>query len=310
MVYDGDSVDFDDDSTQIVQVPVQPDQAKSKRRDRCTLVVLSGPSPGRVITADTPEIVIGRGKQVNARIDDSGMSRSHARLFRQGVHWYLEDLGSTNGTWIGGQAVNAPRIVNDGDRILVGQSTLLRVTLQDEVEQETARRQYESTVRDALTQVYNRRHLDEQMRIEFSYAARHGTNLSVILLDADHFKSVNDNYGHLAGDEVLKGLAQSIMRMVRAEDIVARYGGEEFAVVIRGVNSANAMILAERIRARIQGLQIAFEGQTIQVTASLGVATLSNGEPYKESATLFAAADEALYRAKNEGRNRVCHADL
>ncbi|MEZ4255794.1 MAG: GGDEF domain-containing protein [Polyangiales bacterium] len=297
----------DEDSTQIVQL-LSTDVIPDRPKDRCTLVVLSGPNPGRVITAEEEELVIGRGPTASARIEDTGLSRMHARVFRRGEHWYVEDLGSTNGTWIGGNAVNTPQVVSDGDRLLVGQSTLLRVTIQDEVEQEAAKRTYESTVRDALTRVYNRRHLDAQMRTEFAYSLRHGSDLSILVIDIDHFKGINDSLGHLAGDEVLKAVAQSLARMVRTEDMVARYGGEEFVVVARGINSANAMILAERVRARVQGLAIRYQDTAVPVTVSLGVATLSKNAAYKDVAEFFAAADEALYTAKKAGRNRVVHA--
>ncbi len=297
----------EEDNTQIVQLAPR-ETAKLKPRDRITLVLLSGPNPGRVFLADGDEIVVGRGAKASAQIDDTGLSRLHARFFRRADSWYLEDLGSTNGTFVGGEPVNTPRAVVDGDRVLIGQSTLLRVTFQDEVEQETARKVYESTVRDALTKVYNRRHLDAQMRTEFAYAQRHGTDLSILIIDVDHFKKVNDTSGHQAGDEVLRALAASLARMVRTEDFVARFGGEEFVVVARGINGANSMILGERLRARVQGLAIPFEGTNLTVTISVGIATLTAGQPYKDIGGIFAAADEALYRAKKQGRNRVIHA--
>lgn len=280
---------------------------KDGPRDRCTLVVLNGPQPGRIITVQSDEIVIGRGANVGARIEDNGLSRQHARVFRRGDRWYIEDLESTNGTYVGGQPVKVPRIVSDGDRVLVGQSTLLRITFQDQMEQEAAKRAYESTVRDPLTKVHNRRHLDAQMKSEFAYAQRHGTELSIIVIDVDHFKRINDTLGHLAGDEVLRQLADTLSRMVRTEDLVARYGGEEFVVVARGINSANAMILAERIRTRVQAMAVRYENTPVPVTVSLGIATLSGGEPHKDIAAFFAAADDALYKAKNMGRNRVVH---
>jgi two-component system cell cycle response regulator len=288
---------------------VLPDRGvlKDQPRDRCTLVVLNGPQPGRVITVQEQEVTIGRGSNASARIEDNGLSRLHARVFRRGDTWYIEDLGSTNGTYVGGQPVRVPQILTDGDRVLVGQSTLLRITFQDQMEQEAAKRAYESTVRDPLTKVHNRRHLDAQMKAEFAYAQRHGTDLSIIIIDVDHFKKINDSLGHLAGDEVLKGLADTLARMVRTEDMVARYGGEEFVVVARGINSANAMILAERIRSRVQGLVVRFEGKPVPVTVSVGIATLSGGEPHKDIAAFFGAADGALYKAKNMGRNRVVH---
>ena len=177
-------MDFDsdeDESTEIVRSPMV-NHLRGAQRDRCTLVILAGPTPGRMITIEGNEAVLGRGRNVSARIDDGGLSRQHARVFRSGDGWFVEDLGSTNGTYVAGQPVVKSVQVKDGDRIQIGQSTLLRVTLQDEQEQKQSKTLYESTVRDPLTGVHNRRHLDNQLSAEFAYAVRHGAPLSVMLL--------------------------------------------------------------------------------------------------------------------------------
>lgn len=305
-------MDFDADeeeSTEIVRNPLV-NNLRAAQRDRCTLVILAGPTPGRMITIEGNEAVLGRGRTASARIDDGGLSRQHARIFRSGEGWFVEDLGSTNGTYVAGLPVIKAVRVKDGDRIQIGQSTLLRVTLQDEQEQKQSKTLYESTVRDPLTGVYNRRHLDNQLSAEFAYAVRHGAPLSVMLLDVDHFKSVNDDHGHPAGDAVLRALAETLNGLVRTEDVVARYGGEEFAVVTRGISGANALMLAERIRRRVEAMSVPVDGgQSLKITVSIGIATNHGNIPFEDPAVLLKACDEALYKAKETGRNRCVHAN-
>lgn len=305
-------MDFDaeeDENTEIVRSPMV-NNLRAAQRDRCTLVILAGPTPGRMITIEGNEAVLGRGRSVSARIDDGGLSRQHARIFQSGEGWFVEDLGSTNGTYVAGQPVTKSVQVKDGDRIQIGQSTLLRVTLQDEQEQKQSKTLYESTVRDPLTGVHNRRHLDNQLAAEFAYAVRHGAPLSVMLLDVDHFKAVNDDHGHPAGDAVLRALAETLTGLVRTEDVVARYGGEEFAVITRGISGANALMLAERIRRRIEAMSVQVGGgKTLKITISIGIATNHGNVPFEGPLPLLKACDEALYRAKEAGRNRCIHAN-
>ncbi len=276
-----------------------------RRRDQCSLTVLAGPTPGSIITVDGDEIVIGRGRDATARIDDPGMSRRHARLFRKPDGFYIEDLGSTNGTFVEGEQVAYARQLKDGDRIQVGRNSLLQVALQDEAEHRAVRELYESAVRDPLTRVYNRRHLDERLKGEYAYAMRHSTPLSVLVIDVDLFKNVNDTLGHQAGDAVLRSLSAAVVKIVRTEDLVARYGGEEFVVVARGIESPNAVKLGERIRTSIALTSLPWGGKTVTVTVSIGCATMTTDVPYTGPDALLAAADSALYRAKAAGRNRV-----
>jgi len=277
-------------------------------RDRFSLTILAGPAAGSLFASDEEEVTIGRGEENDLCVDDPGMSRHHVRVVREGHDFVIEDLDSKNGTYIGGLQVKGRRKLKEGDRILLGQSTVIRFSLQDAFEQEAARRMYESAVRDPLTNLYNRRYLDDRLDGEFAFAMRHASPLSVLMLDIDHFKSVNDRYGHQGGDEILKKVAGVVSRAVRTEDLVARYGGEEFIVVARGTDAKAANVLAERIRRLVHKMQIVWETQEITVTVSLGVATRTLDRPYAESRALIAAADEALYRAKEGGRNAVCTA--
>ena len=284
--------------------------AATGKKDRCMLTMLAGPTPGSILTLDTEEeLVLGRDASPTGNIQDPGLSRRHARLFRKEGAFYIEDLGSTNGTFVGGKQLHAPQLLREGDRIQMGRTVLLRFQLQDAFEQEAARRLYELAVRDPLTHTHNRRYFDERLQGEFAFAARHATKLSLLMLDVDHFKKVNDTFGHPAGDAVLRVVAATMQRILRTENLLARYGGEEFCVIARGIDSTNAMILAERLRRTLANLALPWEGDTIRITVSVGIATLTVAGDYPSGDALVAAADEALYAAKEGGRNRCVRAE-
>jgi diguanylate cyclase (GGDEF)-like protein len=160
---------------------------------------------------------------------------------------------------------------------------------------------------DALTGIANRRAFDEVLEKEWRRALRHGSSVSMILADIDHFKAYNDRYGHAAGDECLRRVAQAVARVVhRPADLVARVGGEEFGVLLPETPLAGASKIAEDIRLAVIALEIehATSASDCRVTMSLGVATLVPQEVLRP-VTLFERADQALYRAKHQGRNRV-----
>ncbi|MES0371932.1 MAG: diguanylate cyclase [Mariprofundaceae bacterium] len=157
---------------------------------------------------------------------------------------------------------------------------------------------------DALTGLFNRGHFNRAFENEYRRSTRYDLPLSLIIMDADHFKSVNDNYGHPAGDAFLIALAKEISGVAREVDIVARYGGEEFVVILPQTGGKDAMIMAERLREAIEAMKITFEDHTISRTASIGVVSLQN-VPADSPDDLLKAADSALYRAKDGGRNRV-----
>ncbi|MEM1417795.1 MAG: GGDEF domain-containing protein [Myxococcota bacterium] len=278
-------------------------------RDRGTLTMLAGPTPGAVFPVEIDEVVIGRGRDATLRVDDRGLSRRHVRIRRRNDRFWIEDLGSTNGTFLNGDRVLMATPLEDGDRVQAGKNTLLCFQLQDELEQKAAQKLYDSAVRDALTQVYNRRYLDERLASELAYAQRHATPLSLMLVDLDHFKGINDTFGHPAGDAVLRTVAATLARVVRTEDLVARYGGEEFCVLARGISPEGATRFGERIRETLAELAIAVGDKTLRVTASLGVSTFDGAHPFADASSFLHAADVALYQAKNTGRNRVVHVD-
>lgn len=297
----------ENDTTQVIQVDERLFERAETKQKQGTLTMLTGPRPGVVFTLEQATCVIGRAETAEIQVTDSGLSRRHAQVFREAGTFYVEDLDSTNGTYLNGMLLEAPHALRDGDRIQVGQETVLRFAIQDALEQEAAKRVYEASVRDPLTRLHNRRYLDERLSGEFAYAARHGTRLAVLLLDVDHFKQLNDTKGHPAGDAVLRHLAAGLQSMVRAEDLVARYGGEEFLIVARGIDADGAKLFAERIRRAIASLSIPWEEGSIQITASIGVAWMGSDRAFDTPTALVAAADGALYKAKRAGRNRIEH---
>lgn len=277
-------------------------------KDRCTLTMLTGPQPGAIHTVGNADVTLGRDDELSWRIDDRGVSGTHARIYVDGQSFFIEDLDSTNGTFINGRRIMRHEL-RDGDRIQLGEHTLIRVSLQDATEHEAARRMYQAAVLDPLTGVYNRGHLEAVLVAEFAFAQRHKSPLAVVFIDLDHFTQVNNTYGHQAGDAVLRMTAQAIRHAVRTEDLVARYGGEEFVLLSRGIDLNGAVVMAERVRRTVESVKVTFHGQSIRVTASLGVACREAATPFETQEELLSAADRAVYRAKAEGRNCVREAE-
>lgn len=275
------------------------------RRDRAVLTITGGPGEGRVVPiGDAMATTLGRSADCTVCITDSSLSREHACIVHAGSKFILKDAGSKNGTFVNGASAAEAVELKDGDRIELGANTTLRFSLVDAKEEEAMKRVYESTLRDALTGLYNRRHLERQLDVEIASAVRHRKHLTVAMLDIDHFKRVNDTYGHAAGDAVLRAFAATIGQLVRPEDLFARYGGEEFTLVLRDTHPSQAMILAERVRSTIEQTPVVFGNLTIRVTSSCGIASLEECQP-PDKETVMRIADERLYRAKQSGRNRV-----
>jgi two-component system cell cycle response regulator len=292
-----------------VDEPTQRVRPAEKAREHMVLNVLAGPSAGALFVLEQAETVLGRDPGNRIAIPDVGVSSNHARIVLINDAFVLEDLRSTNGTFVNGARLETRHALADGDRIQLGQATVIGVRLQDEAELAASRRLYDSVVRDVLTGVYNRRHFEERLTAEWAFATRHRTPLAVIMIDVDHFKRVNDTYGHLAGDAALRVVGSTLSYVLRAEDLAARFGGEEFVVIARGIDRNRARMLADRLRSAIETCEVVYEGTHIRITASLGVSVTTPDKPMVDGPSLVAAADAALYRAKNQGRNQVAVAE-
>ncbi len=267
------------------------------------LLRMDGVQAGEVVSLAIMPCFIGRHPSCRIVIDDAGVSRRHARIFLQNEEFWLEDVGSRNGTFIDGRRLERKRL-HDGGLIQIGLHASFRFTVVSARQEKLLRELYESSTRDALTGLYNRRHFDDRTRAELAYAKRHHLDVGFVMIDVDCFKRVNDTYGHAAGDVILKNVAATLARQLRAEDVIARVGGEEFAILLRGISTDGARRLAERLRVNVESLPILADGIPIAVTISAGCSALSETED-NSLKSLLSIADQRLYDAKRAGRNRV-----
>jgi diguanylate cyclase (GGDEF)-like protein len=271
--------------------------------DRAVLLRMEGVEAGRVYSLGMEPARLGRHPDNECVIDDAGISRFHAVIkWERGAH-VVEDLQSRNGTFVKGQRT-VRSVIRDGDLVQLGPKVGLRYSLVDDRQETLLKRLYDSSNRDALTGAYNRKHYTDRLATEVAYAERHKTEVSIIMLDIDHFKRVNDTLGHAAGDVLLKQLANTVLRQLRTEDVFARIGGEEFVVILRGIPLVGAARLAERLRATVAALPAMYNGNVIPVTISLGCASL-NELKHADVNEFAVLADMRLYAAKQAGRNRV-----
>ena len=272
-------------------------------RDCHLLVRMNGAFLGQVLKLEGEACTIGRAPGSTLWLRDDGVSREHARLEQDGEDYQVVDCGSANGTYVEGQRIERQRLA-DGDVIQLGPNALFRYSKTDADHENMLCALYDASVRDPLTGAYNREHFEEHLRAEVSFAMRHRTEVALLMLDLDHFKAVNDTYGHPAGDQVLIDVVYAITSCVRLEDILVRYGGEEFVVVVRDVPLAGAYRMADRVRETIAQVTIKVARGVIRPTASFGCATLACcAEP--SAAVLIATVDRRLYEAKRRGRNCV-----
>jgi diguanylate cyclase (GGDEF)-like protein len=292
------------DSTVIVSTNTFEQVAQQKESQQAFLIVLTGPHVGKTLKVDSEEITLGRAQEVDFRINDVGISRTHAMVHDYGDVVMIEDLDSANGTYVNGNRLNRPYQLEEGDKITLGSTTILKFTYQDELDEDFQRHMFEAALRDGLTGIYNKKYLMTNLESELTYAIRHNTALSLLLFDIDHFKNVNDTYGHLAGDAALVKLARLIDQAIRSEDLFARYGGEEFAVLCRGIRHSQAAALGERLRRMVASTSFEHNEDLLPVTISIGVAGVP-GFKVETPEELIELADGALYRAKEDGRNRV-----
>lgn len=266
------------------------------------LTFITGSRLGELIELVKEEIVVGRSPDCGLVIDDGAISRKHFKLLVKGTHVHIMDLKSTNGTYVNGNPVLEARL-KDGDKIQISQKSILELTYLDESRSLSEKKRYEMGVMDAVTNIHNKRYFLERLAEEFAHAKRKNLFLSLIMLDLDHFKVVNDTYGHLAGDLVLQKVCQVVNKTIRSNDLFARFGGEEFVIVLRDTPLDKAVELAERIRKNVKSMEMIYENHPIKVTVSSGVTQVSN--VMKSPMDLIGKSDKLLYRSKKMGRNQV-----
>lgn len=274
------------------------------------LITLDGRRVSERFVLSRETSVVGRDLGADIVLSDGEVSRRHTV-----IHWrnfgaspafpdcWVRDNKSTNGTYLNGDIVEGEARLADGDMVRVGR-TVLGFFLKDERVLELDQLLLDMALHDSLTQLYKREFFFSELHREFDRAKRHDRPLSVCLMDIDYFKRVNDEYGHLCGDEVLKQFADLIRQSLREGDICGRYGGEEFAIVLPETDAHGAWMAAERIRTAIESNQFSITGgRKKRITVSLGVASML--DRYSDKMQLLDAADRALYEAKEQGRNRT-----
>ena len=279
---------------------------------RPALVFLSGELIAVPIPLEREEVILGRSLGADVRINDYKASRRHAKVAKvfnpeTRVHdFVLTDFGSRNGTYLNGQRISEVTLQN-GDTITVGEH-ILRFDLLDEIDREYQRQIHRLISHDDLTGLLSSRSFFSELRREAARAKAESMPMCVLMMDIDHFKNVNDTYGHLTGSKTIEEVGECIMNCVRSGDAAARFGGEEFAAFLLDAEMSQALIAAERIRAIIEarGFSVIRQGRpdsTHHITISIGISSFPDDS--HDPIELVEMADSALYRAKREGRNRV-----
>ncbi len=292
-----------DEKTRVTQV-VQASPPEPGTGSDC-LVVIYTSEPGLLgkrFVLDRSPLRVGRGTDNHIVLEGDSVSRRHAHFERRGNAWFVVDDGSTNGTYLNEEQIAHDAGLNNGDRIKVG-PTILKFLSGLDAEAKYHEEIYRMTIVDGLTQIHNKRYLFEALEKELIRARRYERELSLAIFDIDFFKRINDQFGHLAGDHVLRELARVVQDRIRRDEVFARYGGEEFVIVVPETGLTGARNLAENLRERVEKHVFIFQGERIPVTISIGCAQLSKDD--RTGPDLIQRADEKLYEAKRAGRNRV-----
>ncbi|MBI1753065.1 MAG: diguanylate cyclase [Acidobacteria bacterium] len=267
------------------------------------LVAYAGAALGRVFPLTGGTVIIGRAPDAGVTLLDGEVSRHHARIRLEEGQVQVEDLGSTNGTRVNGEAVHGPRSLKAGDRLSLG-GHVLKVVCLDSLERAFHETLLDLSTKDPLTGLANRGSSLAEFQNRFGLSLRYGRPLSVVVCDLDHFKQVNDTFGHGAGDVVLRIFGERLLTTLREADLAGRIGGEEFLMVLPETDLAGARPFAERLRRTIASMPISLASGPLNITCSLGIAERAASD--LEAGQLLARADAALYRAKAGGRNLVC----
>ena len=298
----------DRDSTIAIERPLLDEERL--RKIHASLIVLQGAEICRDFRLHKRTTIVGRSPEADIRVPDDGASREHARIDRMwdardgSTSFVITDLASTNHTLVNSKPVECSEL-SDGDRVQIGE-TLLKFVILDDIEATFHAEIRDRITYDRLTGLLTKESLYLALETELRRCRRYGSPLAVMMMDLDFFKSVNDGYGHLMGSHVLAEVGRVIRESIREADVSARYGGEEFITYLAEIDTDGALPAAERVRAAIEAHPFTLDGVTIGVTISIGVAHAPlHGHELK---SIVGAADRALYRAKEIGRNRVCAA--
>jgi diguanylate cyclase (GGDEF)-like protein len=308
----------DSEDISVIKEPAELDtysgQYQRSGERRPALVFLRGELLAVPIPLERAQVTVGRALDADIRVNDSRASRLHARIITEPdengvVRYRLKDLDSTNGTILNGKAIDQA-LLQDGDKFEIGDQ-LIRFEMLDEIDREFQQQIHRLLVHDELTGLLTSKSFFSELRREAARAASESMPFCVLMMDIDHFKEVNDTYGHLVGSETLEEIGAVIKQSLRAGDVGARFGGEEFAAFLLDADYGQGMVAAERVRLAIEKHDFSAvrrgsreQPRTHKITISVGVASFPDDG--RDPIQLVELADSALYRAKRSGRNCVC----
>ena len=278
---------------------LEPSVTQETQSTNPRLIVVSGLLLGHQIEIGDQPVTIGRSPDCTVALPHPSVSRLHCRIWREDGRFHIQDLESTNRTFLNGKPVSRAEL-RDGDQIGVG-SNALKFFIGESMEARYHDELIDLAIYDSLTGFYNRRHFLGLLADEIE-KAKDGRKLSLLMLDLDYFKTINDRHGHLVGDQALSGIAQLLREQAPPDSVTGRFGGEEFSMMLRDATRQQAALAAEKLRAAVADRPLILRDQRLSLTTSIGVAEHAPG---MDSAALLRAADEQLYRAKQGGRNRV-----
>lgn len=297
--------DDNDNATVVItdiQAALQSADKEAAQKPACLLVV-GGELNGTIFDLIEGETIVGRSPECKIPLEFQGVSRKHFSIKVKNKTATITDLGSSNGTFLNNTKLENPTELEKGDIIKLG-SIALKFLPKGDTERLTYDKLHEEANTDGLTKCYNKTYFNNKLDLEVKKSKVTGAPLSLIIFDLDHFKHLNDNYGHDAGDFVLKEMADLLRdNGIRKGDVFARYGGEEFVVLLPNTNLKQAFEIAERLRKLVECHKFMYEGQKLPVTASIGVADYRHG--IETGTDLFKRADSAVYKSKQGGRNQV-----
>jgi diguanylate cyclase (GGDEF)-like protein len=292
-----------------IRVDLVPPPDLSQAKTVAGVVFISGPMMGNRAELSSGRLLIGRSEAADLTIPSGQVSREHCVVqvldivnpVNNQPMFEIVDLGSTNHTFVNDRQI-VKHLLKDGDLIRIGESTM-KFFDAGSVEANYQKRLVELAVTDSLTGLNNRRQFMLLLEHYLKEIKLRPAPLALTLVDLDHFKSVNDRFGHHGGDVVLVAAAKSLAQTVPPNGVASRIGGEEFAVLMPGLDVHAARLAADVMRQKISELKIDMESTALSVTASMGVSSMDEAP---DSGTLMRLADERLYQAKAGGRNRVC----
>lgn len=292
---------FENTSTNVSLTP-EPENVGDQRAQPM-LVVMHGSLLGMTYAIGAKPIRIGRMAGSEIPIDDDNVSRQHAEVFERDGDIWLRDLESTNGTIVNSRRVTEI-MLRDGDLILIGR-VMFKFIRSNTIENRFFGQMFALATTDFLTGIFNRQHILSRLEQEFSRSRRYQRPLSIVSYDVDHFKQINDSFGHLAGDQLLMESCRLVAQNVREQDFFGRLGGDEFLIVCPETDLNNTVLLAQRLGQLISKWSYVYQSRKLDFSISMGVAALVDG--IRTPSELLSKADELLYRSKHRDKNHVSY---